>query len=90
VTGGAAVGDASKAGVGKFPVIEIGPEASQIMIIGSDIGGQYGQPVRASRPILIRRGASRVLIIANNFNGAVANNAVVEDGAKEISIHDNF
>jgi len=90
VTAGVAVGDASKAGVGKFPVIEIGPEASQIMIVGSDIGGQYGQPVRASRPILIRRGAFRVLVTANNFNGALTNNAAAEEGAKEISIRDNL
>jgi hypothetical protein len=63
--------DASKAGRGAFPVVQIGPDASDVNISGGIMGVRYGEGVRPSYGLIIDEGANRVLVSDVDFYGPV-------------------
>src|SRR5262249_51566401 len=77
--------DASKAGHGAFPVVEIGPRAANVNIIGGNMGVVFGEGLNPSYGLVIDRGADMVHVSDVDFYGPVFG-AVKNNSGRRVAI----
>lgn len=76
---------ASKGDKNNFPQIEIGPDASDVEIVGGKVGDIFGAPHDASYGVIVDRGARNVSITGVNFSGNTKG-AVLSSDAGETNV----
>jgi hypothetical protein len=65
---GSTFDDASKSGVNSYPVVELGPHASDVQISGGSIGVLYGDALNPSYGVKIDSGADRITLSGIDFS----------------------
>lgn len=86
-----AYSDASQAGVGSYPAVEIGPNCGYCFIVGSKLGPLFGNPIDTSYGAKIDVGSTGVVLADDDFYGNVtgAVNDLTNGGARIIGGVDN-
>jgi hypothetical protein len=63
--------DASKAGSGMYPAVEIGANAHDVTISGSKLGPVFGNAVLTNYGVIVDAGAQTIVLSADDFNSNI-------------------
>jgi hypothetical protein len=77
---GRTVHGASDAGISDSPVVELGPDALDCVLVGNFIGIFIGDPAKASYGIKVAPGAQRNVLAPNSFQGCLDGDILDESG----------